>query len=84
MLYVALIALVVALIVLVVKVINTLKKVDTILDDVNKKMAKVDGMFNVIEHVSDYASNISDKIFGGITNVINTIFRRKKGRDENE
>ena len=84
LLYVALIALVVALIVLVVKVINTLKKVDIILDDVNQKMVKVDGLFNVIDNVADYAASISDRIIGGITNVINLIFRRKKGRDEDE
>ena len=84
LLYIALIALVVALIVLVVKVINTLKKVDVILDDVNQKMVKVDGLFNVIDNMTDYAASISDKIIGGITNVINLIFRRRKGRDENE
>ena len=84
LLYVSLIALVIALIVLVVQVINTLKKVDIILDDVNKKMVKVDGVFNIIDNVTDYAAGMSDKIIGGITNIINLIFRRKKGNDEYE
>ena len=82
LLYVALITLVIALIVLVVKVINTLKKVDLILDDVNQKMVKVDGLFNVIDNMTDYAASLSDRIIGGITNFINLIFRRKKGNDE--
>ena len=84
LLYVALIALVVALIVLVVKVINTLKKVDIILDDVNQKMVKVDGLFNIIDNMTDYAANLSDRIIGGITNMINLVFHRKKGRDKDE
>ncbi len=84
LLYIVLIALVIALIALVVKMINTLKKVDVILDDVNQKMIKVDGLFNVIDNMTDYAASISDKIIGGITNMINLVFRRKKGKDDYE
>ena len=84
LLYIVLIALVIALIALVVKMINTLKKVDVILDDVNQKMIKVHGLFNVIDNMTDYAASISDKIIGGITNMINLVFRRKKGKDDYE
>ncbi len=84
LLYVALIALVIALFVLVVKLINTLKKVDLLLDDVNRKMVKVDGLFNIIDNMTDYAASLSDKIIGGITNLINLLIRRRKGRDEDE
>ena len=84
LLYIALIALVIAVIFLVIKAINTLKKVDLILDDVNRKMVKVDGLFNVIDNITDYAAGLSDRIIGGITNMINLLVRRKKGRDEDE
>ena len=84
LLYVELFALVVALIILVVKVINTLKKVDVILDDVNQKMVKVDGLFNIIDNMTDYAASLSDRIIGGITNMINLVFHRKKGRNNDE
>jgi len=83
-LYLSLIILIIIFIVFGIKLIRTLKKVDGVIDDVNSKMNKVDGVFDLIDRTTDYASNISDKIIGVIANFINVLFRRKKGNDDNE
>ncbi len=83
-LYIALLVLVIITIVFVIRLIKTLSKVDIILDDVNRKMIKVDGLFDIIDRTTDIASNFSDKIISGISNGINFIFRRKRGREEDE
>ena len=83
-LYILLIVLVIILIVLGIKLIKTLHKVDTVIDDVNTKMSKVDGVFNIIDKTTDYAANVSDKIVGTIANFIGNVFKKKKGNDTNE
>lgn len=83
-LYSLLIALVIILIILGIRLIGTLKKVDNVIDDVNKKMGKVDGIFNLIDKTTDYASSISDKFTNLISNFINVLFRKKKGNDQDE
>lgn len=84
LLYLGLIALIVIFIILGIKLIKTLKKVDEVIDDVSSKMNKVDGVFNIIDKTTDYASSISDKIIGVVSNFINVLIRRKKGNDEDE
>lgn len=83
-LYLCLTILVIILIVLGIKLIKTLGKVDNVIDDVNSKMNKVDGVFNIIDKTTDYASSISDKIVMGISNAINGLLRKKKGNDDDE
>jgi len=83
-LYISLIVLVIVLIVLGIRLIKTLTKVDRVIDDVEKKMTKVNGVFNIIDKTADIASTISDKVIGSISNVIKAIFRKKKGNDFNE
>lgn len=83
-LYIALIVLVIIFIVVGIKLIKTLKKVDAVIEDVNVKMDKVDGVFNIIDRTTDYAATISDKIIGGISKFINTLIFKKKGNDDDE
>ena len=82
LLYSFLIVLVIILIILGIKLLRTLKKVDNVIDDVNEKMNKVDGVFNIIDKTTDYASTISDKIVGGISNFISSLFKKRKGKDD--
>lgn len=83
-LYILLIVLVIILIILGIKLIKTLRKVDTVIDDVNNKMEKVDGVFDIIDKTTDYAASISDKIVSGIANFIGNVFRKKKVSDTDE
>lgn len=79
--------LLVTLIVLVIKLINTVNRVNGMLDEVDKKMAKIDKALRIVDVVTDNMAMLSDKLVDGITNVIRKIFDRKKitkGEDNNE
>lgn len=82
LLYVVLIILVIICIVLGIKLIETLNKVDHVIDDVNVKMGKVNGVFNIIDKTTDYASGISDKIINGLTNLVGLVFKHKDEEEE--
>jgi len=84
LLYVSLIVLVIILIILGIRLIGTLKKVDNVIDDVNGKMNKVNGVFDIIDKTTDYAASISDKIISGISSFVGVLLRKKKGNDDNE
>jgi len=81
--YIVLIILIIIFIVIGIKLIGTLSKVDRMLDDVQKKIDRTDEFFDMIDRVSDYASNVGDKIIGGFLKVVTKIVR-KKGNDEDE
>ena len=83
MLYISLIVLIIIFIVLGIRLIRTMGKVNKLIDDVNEKMNKVDGVFDIIDKTTGYASNISEKITGVISSIIGFLFK-KKGNDENE
>lgn len=83
-LFVLLIVLVIIFIALGIKLIRTLKKVDEVIDDVNGKMNKVNGVFEIIDKTTDYASTISDKIINTLSNFVNVLLRKKKGNDDDE
>ena len=57
---------------------------DEVIDDVNGKMDKVNGVFDIIDKTTDYASTISDKIIGTLSKFINSVFLKKKGKEEDE
>ena len=52
-LYILLSILIVVLIILIFKAMNTLKKVDETLEDVNYKMGKLNGVFNLVDRSAD-------------------------------
>jgi len=83
-LYFLLIILVIVLIVLVVRLLGTLKKVDKVVDDVNLKVNKLNGLFEVIDNATDTLSIMSNRIVTIITNGIDKLFTRKTKKKEDE
>ena len=81
-LYFLLSILLVVLIILCVKAIGTLTKVDKVVDDVNFKVNKLNGVFNIIDTTTDALSLASDKIVNFIANGVNNLFTRKKKKKE--
>ena len=81
-----LIVLILFSIILVYKLIKTLIKLDRVVDDVNTKVKKLNGLFDVVDTATDALSSVSDKmvllISSGITSVINKF--KKKGEDSDE
>ena len=83
-LYFLLIILVIVLIVLVVRVIGTLKKVDQVVDDVNLKVSKLNGLFEVVDSATDTLSIMSNRIVSLITGGIDKLFTKKKKKKEDD
>lgn len=83
-LYVVLIILVIIFIILGIRLIKTLNKVDNILDDVDEKMEKVNGVFDIIDKTTDIAVGVSDRIVSKISKLVEGLFKRKRGNDLDE
>ena len=74
--------LLIVLIILCLKVIGTLKKVDKVVDDVENKVGKLDGVFSIIDKSTDAGSLVSDKIIDVVSSAVMKIFSRKKNKKE--
>ena len=75
--------LLVVLIILVLKLIYTVDKTNEILDDVDRKIKTLDGLFNAIDTTSATLNAIGDRLVDGIFNLIGR-FTKKKNREEEE
>lgn len=76
--------LLIVLIILGIKLIKTLKKVDSVVDDIDNKSKKLDGLFNVVDGATDALASISDKFVGAFTNAITGLFRTKRKKKEKQ
>ncbi len=84
-LYIVLTILIVVLIVLAIRLIKTVEKVDKVVDDVNRKMDKLDGVFTIMDKTADAVSLMSDKLVAAIMHGITSLFKaRKKNKKEKE
>ena len=86
-LYVLGIVLVGILIIIGVKLIYTIDKTNNILDDIEKKSKSLNGVFDIVDNVTDSLSIISDTVVEGIVGLISRIFKKRKREkeiDENE
>ena len=77
--------LLIALIVVCIKILGTLKRVDKIIDDVEQKSSKIDGVFDLVANTTDTLSIISSKVFDfGIGFVSNLFSKKEKGNGKDE
>ena len=76
--------LLVVLIIFVIRLFSTLSRLNKTLDDVNTKIEKLNGLFNIIDNTTDYISVVSDKFIDRITGLIDNWFSRKKKEGEIE
>ena len=79
-----LIVLVIILIILALKALDTLSKVDVILDDTKKKLDSLDGVFNLVDTVSEKLTLVTDTVIGSIVKLITSIFNKKGKGDVDE
>lgn len=77
-LYTLLLILLIVLIILGIKFIFTLKKVDQVVDDVNDKLNRVDGIFQIVDATTDAISSLNDKVVAGIYSFFQKMFKKKK------
>lgn len=81
-LYVLGIVLVAILIILGVKLMYTIDKTNQILDDIENKSRSLNGVFEIVDSVTDSLSIISDTVVDGLVGLISKIFKRKRKEKE--
>ena len=80
--YVLLIILIAVLISFVVRAFNTLKKLDSTIDDVNNKMNKLNGVFNIVDRSADAINMVTDKLTSTIVSGVSKLFTKKTKKAE--
>ena len=68
----------VLLMVLIVKLIHTVDKANVILDDVEKKTKSLNGLFSVIDGVTDTLSVFTDTAVSTIVHIFSKILPKKR------
>ena len=71
--------LLVALIVLTIKLTITIHKIDKVVDNITEKVTALDGLFSVVNAVSNKFTFITDKVVNIIYSLIEKITKRKEG-----
>ncbi len=84
LLYSLAIVLVIVFIILGIKLIATIDKANAILDDVERKSKSLNGLFNVIDGVTDTLSILSDTVVASITSVLGKIIPKRKKKERNK
>ena len=82
-LYLLLSILTIVVIVFVYKLSMTLDKANIVLDDVYKKVKKLDNLFEIIGKSADAINLVTDKVTGILSSSILKIFKKRK-EDEYE
>lgn len=70
--------LVVFLIAISIKLLYTVDKINVILDDTEKKLKSVNGVFTAIDTVTDSITLISETVIGKVLMMVEKIFKKKK------
>jgi len=78
MLYILGSILLVVLIVLGIKLIITINKIDAIVDDINGKVSKLNGLFQIIDVTTDKLTLVGDKLVDGLSFLVKKVFVRNK------
>lgn len=84
LLYVAAITLLITLVVLCVKLIKTMNKVDRIIDDVDKKVKSLDGVFSLIDFCTDKISTLTNNLVDRLTKLVIGFGKKKYNNEEDE
>lgn len=84
LLYVAAITLLIVLIVLCIKLVKTLNKIDGIVEDVNKKVKSLNGVFNFIDFCTDKISSVTNKVVDKVTGLVIKLGKKKYNKKEEE
>lgn len=75
------------LIFLSIRLFFTLEKVDKLIDDINNKSRKLDGLFDSIDKITDIVSSVNDKLIGIVFNTLSSVkdkLKKKERKNEDE
>ncbi len=76
--------LLVILIILGIKLIVTMNKIENVVEDINVKVDKLNGVFQLIDNTTDKLALFSDKMIDGIIFIFKKLFKSKKRKDSEE
>lgn len=82
MLYILGSTLLIVLIILGIKLIITMNKIENVVDDINVKVDKLNGLFNIIDYTTDKLAVVSDKMVEGVSYVLKKMFFKKNKKKE--
>lgn len=76
--------LLILLIVFIIKLFKTLNKIDKVVEDINYKSSKLNGIFNLIDTTAATIEAVNDKIVSSLIKGFTGIFSKKKGGKKDE
>ena len=82
--YFLLIILIIIVIVIGIRLVTIMNKVDKIIEDVDHKVQSLNGIFNLIDGITDKLTTFGDTILGFLSNSIFKVFKSKKKKKEEE
>ncbi|MDD6245284.1 MAG: hypothetical protein PUB03_06475 [bacterium] len=82
LMYSLLSVLIVVLIVLGIRLLETVNRVNKLLDDVEKKMDSMNGLFNVMDFVTTKATIVTDTIASTIMGAVSNLVKKRKQKKE--
>ena len=82
LMYSLLSVLIVVLIVLGIRLLETVNRVNKLLDDVEKKMDSMNGLFNVMDFVTTKATLVTDTIASTIMGAVSNLVKKRKQKKE--
>lgn len=80
--YILLCILITLLIVICVKVIKTMNRVEVIVDDVDKKVKSLSGVFNIVDAVTDKLSVVTEVISDSVIKFVKTLLKNRNKKIE--
>jgi len=82
--YFLLIILLVVVIIFGIKLIITMSKLETLVDDVAKKVSALDKIFDIVNVVTNRFTLITDTLINFATSLFTKLFSSKKSKNEEE
>ena len=82
--YFLLIVLLVVLIIIGIKAIYLMNRVNTVVDDVEKKVQSLNGLFSVLGNISSRINYVYDKVTDTALGLFDRLFSRKPKRKSKE
>lgn len=84
LLYIGGVILLVVLIIIGIKFIKTMNRVGDIVENVDKKVNSLNGLFNIIDVTTDKLSIITDKTVDLISSFVINLFKKKYNKKKEE
>ena len=76
--------LLVVVIILGIKLIQTIDRANALLDDLEQKSKSLNGLFAVVDNLSNAMTVVGDRVVEGVSSMISSFFQKRKKRKTKE